>query len=203
MGYFEASIVVYLRELFYPEGFTFPMKDASTHIILVELGREIMSVGMLIAVAALAGRSFIERFSMFCCMFGIWDIFYYIFLKLTLGWPESLLTWDILYLIPVPWIGPVWAPVLCSICFIAACLMVVYAEDHGFSLKPNVKEWAVAIAGGLIIIVSFCEETPRVLDKQKPESFAWRIFFPGLILGLLAFASAWKRMKKQKNPPRP
>lgn len=193
MGYFEASVVVYLRAIFYSEGFTFPLTTGRLDILLVELGREAMSVGMLIAVGVLAGRSFFERFGLFCFAFGVWDILYYVFLKLILGWPESLFTWDILFLIPVPWVGPVWAPVLCSLCFIVTCILIVRGEDRKRPICPTLREWAISILGGLIVILSFCEESLDIMRGGVPQSFAWHLFLLGIALGVFAFARAYKR----------
>ena len=98
MGYFEAAIVVYLRELYYPEGFSFPLTVPPVRLIIIELFREAATIIMLISVAALAARKFWERFGYFIILFGIWDIFYYISLKVTLNWPSTLFDWDILFL---------------------------------------------------------------------------------------------------------
>ena len=61
---------------------------------------------MLLAVAYIAGGNGPQRFGYFLLSFGIWDVFYYVFLKVLIGWPESLLTWDVLFLIPLTWVGP-------------------------------------------------------------------------------------------------
>jgi len=200
MGYFEASVVVYLRAIYYPEGFSFPLAVGRTDLLLVELGRELMSIGMILAVAALAGRNLFERFSIYCFIFGVWDILYYIFLKLTINWPPSLFTWDILFLIPVPWVGPVWAPVLCSLCFIISCILIVRCEDRGRPVRPSLLEWAMAISGGIIIILSFCEEYRIVIAGGEPESFCLPLFFLGIALGAAAFIRAYIRaLGKEKT----
>ena len=67
---------------------------------------------MLGSVALAVARNLHEWIAAFAIAFGVWDIFFYVFLKLMIHWPESLSTWDILFLIPLPWVGPVWAPVL-------------------------------------------------------------------------------------------
>jgi len=85
MGYFEAAIVVYLRELYYSGGISFPLALAPKRIIVIELFREASTIIMLIAVAALAGKKFWERFGYFIIIFGLWDIFYYIWLKVTIN----------------------------------------------------------------------------------------------------------------------
>ncbi len=197
MGYFEASVVVYLRALFYPQGFSFPLANIRSYVLFVEIAREIMSLVMLASVAALVGRSFIERFGFFCYMFGVWDIFYYVFLKISIGWPQSLLTWDILFLIPVPWVGPVWAPVLCSVVFIIACILIVRAEDRGSPMRPSLWEWTFSILGGAIIVISFCEEFRDIISRKVPESFAWHVFLLGLGIGVAIFVRAYARAQAQ------
>ena len=123
MGFLEAIVVVYVRELYYPEGFAFPLKELPPAIILIELIREFTTMLMLGSVAWISGKIFLKRLSVFLFLFGIWDIIYYLALKIFLDWPESLLTWDILFLIPIAWVGPVLAPVICSIIMILMSLL--------------------------------------------------------------------------------
>ncbi len=80
---------------------------------------------MLASVGIAAERNNIQRFTYFIISFAVWDIFYYVFLKLFLNWPESLLTWNILFLIPVTWVGPVIAPVILSALMIVLGLMLL------------------------------------------------------------------------------
>src|ERR1044072_1842951 len=114
MGFLESSVVIYLRELYYPSGFQFPLQPIPMAIARVEFFRELATLIMLIGVGILSGKTRLQRFAYFVLAFGIWDLFYYLFLYLFIGWPQSLATWDILFLIPVPWVGPVWAP--CLLC---------------------------------------------------------------------------------------
>ncbi|MGA8266006.1 MAG: hypothetical protein WB779_16295 [Ignavibacteriaceae bacterium] len=140
MGYLEAAVVVYLRELYYPEGFHikekvgFPfikfgvveeLKPFPQKIILTEIGREAATIVMLITLSIIAGNSIVYYIAYFLLLFGIWDIFYYVFLRIILGWPESLSTTDVFFLIPTPWIGPVWLPVLLSVIIIAVGLIIL------------------------------------------------------------------------------
>ena len=140
MGYLEAAVVVYLRELYYPEGFYirekvgFPfikfglveeLKPFSKKLILTELGREAATIVMLVTLSLIAGNSIKSYIAYFMLLFGIWDIFYYVFLKIILGWPQSLSTTDVFFLIPVPWIGPVWLPMLLSVIIILISLIVI------------------------------------------------------------------------------
>ena len=119
MGYLEAIVVAYLRALYYPNGFNFPLANlVQSEILLIEWVREFATIVMLVTVAMLAGKKFFERSAYFIFAFAVWDIFYYVFLKVILDWPASLFTWDVLFLIPWPWVGPVITPVLCSLLMI-------------------------------------------------------------------------------------
>ncbi len=104
---------------------------------LIEIGREFFSLLLLAGVRCAIFKRFYRRFSLFLIGFGIWDITYYLWLRVFLGWPDSLLTWDILYLIPVPWTGPVIAPVIVSIFMIAAGLIILYMYDKGRSIRAG------------------------------------------------------------------
>nr|MDA3793348.1 hypothetical protein [Elusimicrobiota bacterium] len=123
-GLLEAGVVVYLRKLFYPAGFVFPLKWIPADIVYVEILREISTMVILFSVARLASRKFYRSLAAFLYMFGIWDIFYYLSLKFLIGWPPSIFTWDILYLIPITWTAPVIAPIICAITMIAGAFLI-------------------------------------------------------------------------------
>jgi hypothetical protein len=105
MGFLEATVVVYLRELYYPGGFEFPLQTFDVKLFAIELVREFSTLVMLVTVGMLAGKTPLQKFGFFLYLFGVWDIFYYVALKLFLNWPASFLTWDLLFLIPVTWVG--------------------------------------------------------------------------------------------------
>lgn len=136
MAFVEAAVVVYLRALYYPHGFDLSAAGTSFFFyrgdppgllstlaplhLTVEVLREAATIVMLGAVAALAGDTALRRVGAFFYAFGLWDIGYYVFLRLVLGWPPSVRTMDVLFLIPVPWIGPVWMPLVASVVFVLA-----------------------------------------------------------------------------------
>src|SRR3989344_2117688 len=98
MAFLESVIVVYLRKMYYPSGFNFPLSTLmESNILTIEWVREFFIIVMLISVAFLAGKKFIDRLAYFFYAFAIWDIFYYIWLKVILSWPPSFLTWDLLF----------------------------------------------------------------------------------------------------------
>lgn len=144
-AFVEAAVVVYLRHLlgsafattstdvlFLVPGVAFLEPQTAVKIITdsailnVERIREAATLVMLGSVAALVGMSLKEKTAYFFLSFGIWDIFYYVFLKLTIGWPKSLSDLDVFFLLPTPWVGPVSAPVAISSILIIASLFYLF-----------------------------------------------------------------------------
>ena len=118
MAFLESAVVVYLqRALGIDPRAIFPVRDPAMtgDLAAIEVGREAATLVMLGTVGWLAGRSGLERLAWAAVAFGTRDIFYYAWLWAFIGWPSSLGTWDLLFLIPVPWTGPVWAPVAISL----------------------------------------------------------------------------------------
>ncbi len=111
MAFVEAAVVVYLRELYPASRFSGEV-PFSPLVYRTELLREAATIVMLLAVAYLAFDRLRTRAIGFFWVFAVWDLFYYIFLKVLLGWPPSFATLDVLFLIPIPWIAPVWVPLL-------------------------------------------------------------------------------------------
>jgi len=196
MAYLESVVVVYLRELFYPEGFMFPLKLLPSWLLVAELGREAATIVMLGAVAFLAGTRRWERFAVFIIAFGIWDIFYYVWLKVLLDWPASLLEWDILFLIPLPWIGPVIAPVLISVLMIIAGLVILRRLDAGKIFKPGVWTWSLSIAGSFVILFTFMRDVEATLHQALPQPFWYPVFFLGFAMLVGAFLVSLRESDK-------
>lgn len=187
-GYIEASVVIYLRLIYYPEGFSFPVVFIEPATAAVELIREAVTILFLWAASSLAFPRFMGRFGCFMFLFGVWDIFYYLFLKIFLGWPESVFTWDLLFLLPLPWAGPVWAPVVVSIMLIWAGLVIMGREERGIPVRPGRWAWILAAAGGLAVIVSFLIPGLAVIKSAVPSRFPWHLFWTGLLTGAAVFS---------------
>ena len=192
MALVEAAVVVYLWALYYPEGFAFPLPMITARHLIVELGREAATIFMLLSVAALIGKRFWEKFAYFVICFGFWDIFYYVWLKLALGWPSSLLDWDILFLIPLPWIGPVIAPVSIAIMMILAGLLIIALYKRGYDFRPSFLTWVLTIIGTLTILYSFMRDTGAGLHQQMPLPYRYDLLIAGEILYVLALFLAWR-----------
>ena len=197
MAYFEAAVVVYLRELYHPEGFMFPLKAVPTGEIIVELFRELATMIMLVMVAVMSGRKSWERFGYFLILFGIWDIFYYVWLKATIGWPSSLLDWDILFLIPLPWIGPVIAPVAVSALMIIIGLSMTRLCQKGFSFKPTVRTWILAVLATAMILFSFMYDLDATLRFQMPRPYLYWLLISGLALYIVAYLHSYEKTARR------
>ena len=182
LGYFEATIVVYLRQLYYPGGFRFPLREMPVDMLAVEVGREAASLLLLLGVAIAAARSRRERWPVFFLTFGIWDIFYYLFLLVLLGWPSSPGTWDILFLIPVPWTSPVWAPVLVALLFVTVSTIRLRRLEAVAPIGYRSCDIALMVVGGLIVLLSFLWNALPVMECAVPSGFPLAVYIPGLLL---------------------
>jgi hypothetical protein len=193
MAYVESAVVVDLNgALGQRVGELFPLRDAMTvgPLIAIEVGREAATLVMLATVGILAGRSALERLAWASVAFGAWDIAYYGWLNVFTGWPPSLGTWDVLFLIPLPWTAPVWAPISVSVALITFGLAAARRLRAGGTLGFTRRHLAVAVLGGAIVILSFTLDAPALLGGSVPASYAWPLFVLGLGLGVVAAADA-------------
>jgi len=193
MAYVEAMAVVYLRELLYPEGFSFPLKLTPLNLFAMELFRELASIVMLVVVAAIAGKKFWERFGHFIILFGTWDIFYYVWLKITINWPSSLFDWDILFLIPIPWIGPVIAPVLVALLMVIIGLSITSLFARGYTFRPTTVTWVLSVVGTTALLFSFMRDTGATLYQQMPQPYMYGFLIMGLLLNLIAYLLSYRK----------
>ena len=200
MAQLEATVVVYLRELFYPEGFEFPLKIIRGRIAWIEVGREVSTVVMLVAIAKLAApRDAWRQFAAFLWSFGLWDVLYYFWLWVMLGWPESPLTWDVLFLIPLPWVGPCLAPMLIAGIMMASGLVLESLRDRDKEVRVRRPEWVLTIGGALGLITIFVWDAPAVIEGEMPGAFPWSLYLVVLAVPTAAAASAWRRSEKETD----
>jgi len=205
-GYVEAAVVVYLRTIYdpirvriypqHPPGELFPLLRpehlADTNLLGIELGREFATLIMLAAAAIAVSRNGRQWMAAFLVAFGFWDIFFYIFLKVTIGWPASLFTWDILFLLPGPWVGPVIAPVLVSIAMIGGGIATLLREASGNPVRLSARHWTLLVLSGLVIITAFMWDFRSTMAGNWPNPFNWPVFAAGLLLGLATFVQAFR-----------
>src|SRR4030042_3572852 len=155
MAYLESAVVVYLRAIMYPEGFDFPLIPILPGIAVTEIFREAATIVMLLGAGYLGGRYLTQRFAWFIYCFAVWDIFYYVFLKILINWPASLMTWDILFLIPTTWTGPVITPVIVSLTMILLALVIIIRGKTVDKVRIKPGERTLLITGAIILILAF------------------------------------------------
>ncbi|MCD6454105.1 MAG: hypothetical protein J7L62_02255 [Candidatus Aminicenantes bacterium] len=187
-AYVESAVVVYLRSLAGKLMDIFPMPFLSPMISAIELGREASTILILIAIGYIAEKTPVRRFYAFLYVFGLWDILYYAWLKIFIGWPQSIFDFDLLFLIPLPWIGPVISPVLIALifCFTGSLVLLKEGEEFHFKLIDGM----MVIFGGLILILNFLLSSIEIvaisgvkgLESFQPHSFNWEIYLVGIIL---------------------
>ncbi len=189
--------MVYLWEILYPEGFKFPLllvvQKRCRSLVGVELGREFSTIVMLWGCAAAAGRTRVQRVASFLFLFGIWDILYYFWLRVITGlthfppFPASLGTWDILFLIPAPWTGPVYAPMVVAATMTLFAVMLVLAERRGARIKPDLRFWIIEGVAAVMILGSFVWNCGNVLAGNMPTFYPWWLLLLGEIIAITAF----------------
>jgi hypothetical protein len=185
-GYIEAAVVVYLRRIFHPAGFSFPLDSSllaseSGSLLLVEVAREAATIVLIACAALLSGKNRSQRLAYFLLIFAVWDIFYYVWLRVTLGWPGSVMDWDVLFLIPLPWAGPVLAPVLVSLLMVVIAGAVLYRDVVDRPL--GVSRWDLLgyFLSGLVIITSFCIAGGHTAEHDYAAHFSWLVFAVGFL----------------------
>ena len=175
MGFMETAVVVYLRKIYYPDGFRFPLVPIDPDIALTEFIREAATIIMLLGIGILTGKTASQKFAFFIYCFAIWDVFYYMFLKILLDWPQSLFTWDILFLIPIPWVGPVIAPCIVSASMIILAYYIISYQEKGIATIINQKEWILLILGSLTVIISFMWDYLKYINQGDSEKYIWTL----------------------------
>ncbi len=210
MAWVEAAVVLYLRTLlnrlepYQPN----PLPDVGVPGY-AELIREAATLVMLVTVGGLAGQTARSRLGFTVLAFGVWDIGYYIFLRLLTGWPRSLLDWDILFLLPLPWWGPVLAPTAIAALMIIGGGLVALNDTAARPFWPGRFSLAAATIGVGLTLYVFMADALRgaPLGKQAlrelwPARFPWLWYLLGLgLLGLPVVELAVRACRPPRIPP--
>lgn len=185
MALLEAVVVVYLRAL---------LRISDEQVVLgaslqMEAAREIATLVMLIAVGWLAGRHSSERWAYGLFAFGLWDIWYYVWLKVFINWPDSLLDWDILFLVPLRWWGPVLSPVLIAGLICLTAVLAIVRLERGERLGFTPARVGLVLLGALLALYVFMADALHAwLQNQpdwaslRPSPFQWPLFLVALAL---------------------
>ncbi|MBC8321848.1 MAG: hypothetical protein H8E34_14140 [Bacteroidetes bacterium] len=114
MAHLEGVVVIYLRKalgIIDSQSNSDLLKKIPKHYIFIEKTREVATIVMLVCLALLVGITWLDMIVVFLWTFAFWDLFYYISLYILTKWPPNFTTMDVLFLIPRPWIAPVWVPI--------------------------------------------------------------------------------------------
>jgi hypothetical protein len=190
MAWVEAASVFYIRSLVdriepYQSN---PLPFNATHGTLgyVELWREAATLVMIAALGLLAGRTWRRRAGYAALAFGVWDIFYYVFLRVISGWPRTLFDWDVLFLLPLPWWGPVLAPVSIAVLMISWGTLATQARNAAAGAR---WAWVPAWTGIVLALAVFMVDAWRALPDGRdavlrvvPTTFNWTLFCVALLL---------------------
>jgi hypothetical protein len=208
----ESAVVIYLREIYFNGTFEFPLiikrvagERIVDPIVWIEFGREIGTIIMLISIGWMGGRSKLQKFCFFMIAFGIWDIFYYVWLDVLTGWPESLMTWDLLFYVPLPWVGPVITPVLIALSMAAAGSLIIYYDAKGYAIQWRWWDLVIEFCCGILMIIAFCWDWKNILQLPgdvlrtgSPNPFAWWLFIPAYIFSVIYFVVRLLQWLKSK-----
>ena len=179
-----------MRRLYYPENplEIFPLQFLNSYDAVVELSRELATIVMLLTVAMLAeSSSLTRRFAAFVLMFGVWDVFYYVWLKVLIDWPQSWTEWDVLFLIPIVWLGPWICPVMISLLFIVWGSLVLVSPARSAFTKHSLTAFLI---GAILGLAAFFQPAIAVLRAggeaalrdYRPGEFWWSLFIPSMLL---------------------
>jgi hypothetical protein len=190
MAWVEAASVFYIRALvdrIEPyQANPLPVETMTGALGHVELWREAATLVMIATLGLLAGRTWRRRAGYAALAFGVWDIFYYVFLRLVSGWPRTPLDWDILFLLPLPWWGPVLAPVSIALLMILWGTLATQLQDRASDAR---WPWALGSVGIVAALAAFMIDAWRELPDGRdavlqvlPTSFNWPLFCVALLL---------------------
>jgi 4-hydroxy-3-methylbut-2-enyl diphosphate reductase len=213
MAWLEAATVYYLRvmvdRLNPYQADPLPMRGVLGQ---VELVREAATLLMLLTIGAIAGRTWRMRLGYTAVAFGIWDIFYYVFLKAIYDWPKSPFDWDILFLLPLPWWGPVLAPLCIAFLMIVWGTLASQCIDGNPFASVTSTLWRLNWLGVALALYVFMADSLRVVNQGLdvtrsvlPKAFNWSVFVVAFTLMAAPVAqAAWRmRLGHGRYPPLP
>ncbi|MFQ5601163.1 MAG: hypothetical protein ACE5G2_11505 [Candidatus Krumholzibacteriia bacterium] len=198
-GIVEAALVADLRFFLDPDSTRFPFVRLPGTLLLIELVREGVTLVLLATVARLAVRRPAARFAAFLDVFGIWDLVYYVGLRFMLGWPRGLTDWDLLFLLPVPWLGPVYAPLILALTMVGVGGATLRHDARYGRFQVWPRHLLVAGLAGLACISSFTIDPGAVERGVLPSRYPIELLALGLVIGMLAWADLWRRNRRLRH----
>lgn len=195
-GCIEGTVAHYLRMHYYPEGFDFTIKNIDASTLSIEMIREFATMISLFSIAYISSANNFIKITNFIYMFAVWDIIYYITLYFIEKWPRTIFSWDVLFLIPVPWFSPVISPVMISILGIMGVLLVYHIYKQNNEINISLTFILLILLSFTVWIISFVNYNS--FDKF-PEKYNWPLFIIGIIICLFGYMNLFFINKFQKT----
>jgi hypothetical protein len=127
------------------------------------------------------GQNALQKFCFFMIAFGIWDLFYYVWLWVMASWPENLMTWDFLF-----------SSLLVASAMAGVGSSFIYCEGKSHVIHWRWYDWLVESTCGFLLMVAFCFDWKNILRVPDgaarsgiPNPFAWWLFLPVLLFAIL------------------
>ncbi len=211
MAYVEAAVVLYLRTMVdRVDPYQSPPVTLPDDLVRAEMVREVATLIMLFAVGWLAGRTWRSRLAYTLVAFGVWDILYYVFLVPLSGWPRSLLDWDILFLLPLPWWGPVLAPVSIAVLMVLGGTLVSQFDCPERALWPGPWAWGANLVGVALALYVFMADAIRAagggaeaVGQVLPTQFNWPVFVVAWLLLAVPIVDLCRQQWDRRLTPEP
>lgn len=201
MAFLEAAVVVYLRRVYGITDLMLSVPPFDPRIGAIEFGRELSTLVMLLSVGIVAGQNLQSRLGVAIFAFGLWDVFYYIWLRVFIGWPSSLLDPDLLFLIPLPWWGPVLSPVLIALLMVVVGVLLSLSEEIQIILCFTRINLAILLVGMLVVLYTFMADAltllpadAQTLSQVKLSRFNWPVYIIGYVIGLVGI---WRSLHRR------
>jgi hypothetical protein len=202
MAFLEAVVVVYIRELL-----RLSHRADLDSYAMMEAWREAATIIMLVAMGWLTGRNRMDRIAYGMFAFGLWDIWYYVWLKVLVDWPKTLLDWDTLFLIPFPWLGPVLSPVLIAGLICVVAVLVVYQVNQQQMPKITSFRAGVAFCGAFLALYVFMAGAIHGWisggtnwRSTQPAVFNWPLFLLAfMMMAVPSLMAVWPAKNKEEN----
>ena len=191
-GCVEAVLVADLRFFLDPQRTQFPLVRLPPELLALERVREAATLVVLAGAASLVRACAAARFATFLFVFGVWDMAYYAALRSLWGWPGSLADWDLLFLLPVPWLGPVFAPLVISAVMVSVAVLTWRSERRGSCFRVRARHVGAAAIGAAACVWSFVGDAHGRALEALPARYPVEFLVVGLLIAALGYADAWR-----------
>src|SRR5262249_57856835 len=84
---------------------------------------------------------------------------------------------------------------------VRAGLMVILQESRGRPFRVSRWDWLALVAGGLVLIASFCWDWRNIAAGGLPNPFAWPLYSAGVVMAVGGFVHAWRASRGGQSAP--